>query len=198
MAKIGVLALQGDFLEHVEMLKEIGAEPIVVKRRSDLEFIDGLIIPGGESTTIGGLITARGLGEPIRRLADRGIPIMGTCAGAILLAKEVSDKVVGETGQELLGLMDIEVVRNAFGRQANSFIAELEVEGIGKVRAAFIRAPAITRAWGSAKIISYVEHPKLGKIGAAAIQWPILALTFHPEITGERGVYELFISIARK
>lgn len=198
MVRVGVLALQGDFLEHVQILRELsGVEPVTVKRPADLMAVDSLIIPGGESTTIGSLLQVRGLGERIVELAERGLPIMGTCAGAVLLAKRVTDRVVGETGQYTLGLMNIEVLRNAFGRQRDSFVAEVEVEGIGRVRAAFIRAPAIRSAWQPARITGFLNHPVAGSVGVAALQGSILALTFHPEVTGERRVYEYFISLVR-
>lgn len=194
MIKVGILALQGDFLEHAEILRELGVEVVYVKKQSDLNNIDALIIPGGESTTIGSLLVQRGLAEPIVKLAEKGTPIMGTCAGAILLAKRVVDRVVGDTGQFTLGLMDIGVVRNIFGRQRNSFVAEINLEGIGTVKAAFIRAPGIVEAWGSAKIVGYLEHPVVGKVGAAAVQNNMLALTFHPEITSEKRVYQYLLT----
>ncbi len=198
MVRIGVLSLQGDFLEHIEILREMGVEPVVIKNVADLKGIDGLIIPGGESTTIGSLVMMRRLERPIKELADSGTPIMGVCAGAVLLAKKVIDRVVGETSQVRLGLMDMTVIRNAFGRQVNSFMTELEVEGVGRVRAAFIRAPAIVETWGSARMIAYVNHLRLGRFGAAALQDSILAISFHPEITSERKVYNFFLSMIKK
>jgi len=199
VVRVGVLALQGDFLEHVQMLREIGGvEAVLVKKPADLVAVDSLIIPGGESTTIGSLLQYRGLGERIAELAEKGLPIMGTCAGAILLAKRVSDRVVGETGQYTLGLMNIEVLRNAFGRQRDSFVAEVDVEGIGRVRAAFIRAPIIRSAWYPAKICGYLNHPLVGSVGIAAVQGGLLAMAFHPEVTGERRIYEYFINLARR
>lgn len=196
--KIGILALQGDFLEHAEILRDLGVEAIYVKNPVDLRGVDGIIIPGGESTTIGTLIQLRGLSEPLRELARSGTPLMGTCAGAILLAKKVVDRVVGETGQYTLELMDIRVVRNAFGRQKNSFIARVNLEGIGEVEGVFIRAPAIIETWGSARILGYVEHPASGKVGVAAQQDNMLALTFHPEISGDVKVYKYFIRMTKR
>ncbi|MEM0045751.1 MAG: pyridoxal 5'-phosphate synthase glutaminase subunit PdxT, partial [Desulfurococcaceae archaeon] len=131
MVTIGVLALQGDFLEHLEILREIGVNAKPVKKSEDLSGTDALVIPGGESTTIGTLMKVRNLIEPVIKLAESGVPILGTCAGAVLMAKKVVDRVVGETGQVTLGLMDISVVRNVFGRQKNSFITDVEVEGMG-------------------------------------------------------------------
>ncbi len=196
--KIGVLALQGDFLEHAEILRELGAEAVYVKKQGDLMGLDALIIPGGESTTIGNLIALKGLGEPIKELAKSGTPIMGTCAGAIVLAKKVIDRVVGETGQYTLEVMDISVIRNAFGRQRNSFIAKVDLEGIGEVMAAFIRAPAIAEAWGSARMLGYIEHPVAGRVGIAAQQDSILALAFHPEITGDVRIYRYFLDMVKR
>ncbi len=196
--RVGVLALQGDFLEHVEILRGFGVEAVYVKKPGDLTGIDALIIPGGESTTIGNLISARNLGGPISELVRSGIPVMGTCAGAILLAKKVADRVVGETEQYRLGLMDIGVVRNAFGRQRNSFMARITLDGVGEVSAAFIRAPAIVDAWGGAKILGYIDHPIAGRVGVAAQQGSMLALSFHPEIAGDRKIYNYFLNLARK
>jgi len=196
--KVGILALQGDFLEHSELLRELGVETVYVKKQDDLRDVDAIIIPGGESTTIGNLIEVRGLGEPIRELARSGTPIMGTCAGAILLARKVVDRVVGETGQYTLGLMDMGVVRNAFGRQKNSFIARVNVEGIGEVSGVFIRAPAIVEAWGATRLIGYLDHPTLGRIGVAARQDNMLSLAFHPEISGDRKVYEYFLGMIKR
>ncbi|MCX8196408.1 MAG: pyridoxal 5'-phosphate synthase glutaminase subunit PdxT [Acidilobaceae archaeon] len=190
MVTVGVLALQGDVLEHLEILRELGASSKLVKRPQDLQGIDGIIIPGGESTTIGELVKASGLLEPLREMIEKGLPTLGTCAGAILLAKRVRDRVVGETSQPLLGVMDIGVLRNAFGRQRESFVAEVELEGIGRMRVAFIRAPIIEEAWGRSRMIGYVDHPQLGKAGAAAVQDNAIAVTFHPEITGERRLHE--------
>jgi len=198
VVRVGILALQGDFLEHFEILRDMGVEAVYVKKPKDLENIDALIIPGGESTTIGSLIQYAGLAPAITRFAEEGKPILGTCAGAILLAKKVVDRVVGETGQFTLGLMNIAVVRNAFGRQNQSFEAVVSIEGVGEVRAAFIRAPIISDAWPPAKIIGYVNHPVLGKVGAAAIQGNLMAITFHPEITGDKKIYEYLITLAKK
>lgn len=195
--RVGVLALQGDFLEHSQILRELGAEPVLVKRARDLS-VDALIIPGGESTTIGSLLRAEGLGDRVRELAERGLPVMGTCAGAVVLAKKVSDRVVGETEQYTLSLMNVEVLRNAFGRQRHSFVAEVEVEGVGRVRGAFIRAPALKGAWPPARVTGYLEHPEAGRVGVAAEQGSLLALSFHPEVTGEKRVYEYFLRAVKK
>jgi len=199
LARIGVLALQGDFLEHLEILREIpGVEARPVKSPEDLSGLDAIVIPGGESTTIGSLMRARGLDTAIAEFVRGGGAALGTCAGAILMAKRVRDRVVGDTGQHILGLMDIAVVRNAFGRQRDSFVARLELEGVGPVDAVFIRAPAIVEAWGGARIIAYVEHPTAGRVGAAAVEENMLALAFHPEISGSRAVYSYFLSTIKR
>lgn len=194
MVKIGILSLQGDFLEHYQILREINnVEPVYVKKPEDLSKINALIIPGGESTTIGMLIDLKGFAEPIKKLAEDNIPILGVCAGAVLLASSVIDRFVGETNQPLLNLMNISVVRNIYGRQKNSFITDVHIEGIGVVKAAFIRAPGIIDAWGSARIIGYIEHPVVNKIGVAAVQDNLMAITFHPEITGDKKIYEYLV-----
>ncbi|ADG90297.1 pyridoxal 5'-phosphate synthase glutaminase subunit PdxT [Thermosphaera aggregans] len=196
--KIGVLALQGDYLEHAQLLKELGVEAVYVKRSEQLREIKALIIPGGESTTIGNLISQMGLSQAIVKYAEEGNPVLGTCAGAIILAKKVIDRVVGETGQFTLGLMNIAVTRNAFGRQNESFEATVYVEDIGEVRAAFIRAPVISDAWSPAKITGYIDHPAIGRVGVAAKQGSLIAISFHPEITGDKQIYEYLISLAKK
>jgi 5'-phosphate synthase pdxT subunit len=196
--KIGVLALQGDHLEHAQLLKELGVEAVYVKRSEQLREVKALIIPGGESTTIGNLIPQMGLSQAIVEYAEEGNPVLGTCAGAIILAKKVIDRVVGETGQFTLGLMNIAVTRNAFGRQNESFEATVYVEGIGEVRAAFIRAPVISDAWSPAKITGYIDHPAIGRVGVAAEQGSLIAISFHPEITGDKKIYEYLISLAKK
>jgi 5'-phosphate synthase pdxT subunit len=196
--KIGVLALQGDYLEHAQLLKELGVEAVYVKRSEQLREIKALIIPGGESTTIGNLISQMGLSQAIVEYAEEGNPVLGTCAGAIILAKQVIDRVVGETGQFTLGLMNIAVTRNAFGRQNESFEATVYIEDIGEVRAAFIRAPVISDAWSPAKITGYIDHPAIGRVGAAAKQGSLIAISFHPEITGDKKIYEYLISLAKR
>lgn len=198
MVKIGVLSLQGDFLEHIQILREMNVEVSKVKKPNDLVDLDALIIPGGESTTIGRLMEMRGLVDPVREFAKEARPIMGTCAGAVLLAKSAVDKQVGEVGQPLLALMDIKVVRNFYGRSKKSFIARVHIEEIGDVEAAFIRAPAIVEAWNDAKILGFIEHPDLGKTGVAAKQGNILAITFHPEITGDKKIYKYLVELAKK
>lgn len=196
--KIGVLALQGDYLEHAQLLKELGVEAVYVKRSEQLREIKALIIPGGESTTIGNLISQMGLSQAIVKYAEEGNPVLGTCAGTIILAKKVIDRVVGETGQFTLGLMNVAVTRNAFGRQNESFEAKVYIEDVGEVRAAFIRAPVISDAWSPAKITGYIDHPAIGRVGVAAKQGSLIAISFHPEIKGDKKIYEYLISLAKK
>jgi 5'-phosphate synthase pdxT subunit len=186
--KIGVLAIQGDFAAHIRVLEGIGVESSEVRRPEDLETIDGLIMPGGESTTILKFLSEEGLAEPISRFAQVGKPIFGTCAGAILLAREVTGPP-----QSSLGLIDITVERNAYGRQVDSFVgeAETELEG-GPLESVFIRAPRITRVGPHVEILARVaEEPVLVSEGN------ILVATFHPELTQDRRVHRLFVDRAR-
>lgn len=189
MKKVGVLSLQGDFAAHGEALQRAGAEPVFVRRREQLGEIDGLVIPGGESTTMLKLLRYENLMEPLAEFGWRK-PIFGTCAGAILLAGEVSSPA-----QESLGLMDIGIERNAYGRQVDSQVAEIAPEPEfekrttpGKLEAVFIRAPIIRRVGGAAKVLaSYKGDPVLVEQGLH------LAATFHPELTADVRVHELFL-----
>ena len=190
--KIGVLALQGDFAEHISMLKRIGVETAEVRLPEHLKSLDGLIIPGGESTTIGKLAVAYDLMEPLKEFG-RDHAIWGTCAGAIFLSKDVS------RDQPLLGLMDIKVERNAFGRQVDSFETDLEIEELMKAtgtehpyHAVFIRAPIIESVHGKAKVLSRIEDGRI----VAAQEGHLLATSFHPELTGDTRFHEYFISLA--
>ncbi|HIP88200.1 MAG TPA: pyridoxal 5'-phosphate synthase glutaminase subunit PdxT, partial [Anaerolineales bacterium] len=174
--KIGILAVQGAFVEHEQMLRRIDIEPVEVRLPAHLEGIDGLIIPGGESTAIGRMIEKWDLLEPIRTLARSGLPVWGTCAGMILMAKEVVD---GVPGQPLLGLMDVTVRRNAFGRQVDSFETDLEVPvlGGGPFPAVFIRAPLIERVGEGVEVLARLEDGTV----VAVRQGNLLATSFHPE-----------------
>lgn len=190
--KIGVLALQGDFAEHISMLKRIGVEAVEVRLPKHLEGLNGLIIPGGESTTIGKLAVAYGLIEPLREFG-KSHAIWGTCAGAIFLAKDIG------RDQPLLGLMDIKVLRNAFGRQVDSFETDLEIDELYKAtgtehpyHAVFIRGPVIESVSGSAKVLSALEDGRI----VAAQQGQLLATSFHPELTDDTRFHEYFISLA--
>ncbi len=191
--RIGVLALQGDTREHVAALAEAGAEPVPVRRRGELEAVDGLVIPGGESTTMSHLLVDLELLEPLRgRLAD-GMPAYGACAGMILLASEILD--AGARGRQALPLraIDMTVRRNAFGRQVDSFEGDVAFAGFDDpVRAVFIRAPWVERAGDEVRVLaSAAGH------AVAVRQGPMLATAFHPEVTGDRRVHQLFVDIVR-
>jgi 5'-phosphate synthase pdxT subunit len=189
---IGVLALQGDFAEHIAMLKRLGAQGVEVRLPAHLDGLDGLIIPGGESTTIGKLATDFNLMEPLREFGTSHA-IWGTCAGAIFLSNDIG------RDQPLLALMDIKVKRNAFGRQVDSFETDLVIEELFKAtgtehpyHAVFIRAPIIESVSGDAKILSALEDGRI----VAAQQGHLLATSFHPELTGDTRFHEYFISLA--
>ncbi len=193
--KVAVIGIQGDVHEHIRMTEEamnelgISGEAVWARRKEHLEGVDAAILPGGESTTISKRLKGNGMDEALRKMASEGKGIMGTCAGCILLAKE-GDEEVHKTGTELLGLMDMEVDRNAFGRQRESFETELDVEGIGRMNAVFIRAPAIIRTWGDCRIISEFEG-----VGVAAVQGKMLALAFHPELTPDTRMHRYFLEM---
>ena len=190
--KIGVLALQGDFAEHQVMLEALGAEVVQVRLASQLEGLNGLIIPGGESTTIGKLATDFGLMEPLRAFG-RQHAIWGTCAGAIFLSKDARRK------QPLLELMDIVVERNAFGRQVDSFEVDLKIPGVsGKesdvpYHAVFIRAPLIESVGKGVEILSTLEDGRI----VAARQGNLLATSFHPELTRDDRFHRYFLEMSR-
>ena len=186
---IGVLALQGDFAEHMAMLTRIGVDAREVRKAGDLEGVDALIIPGGESTTIGKLMARYGLDEAIRACAKQGMPIYGTCAGLILLAKEIEG-----SDQPRLGLMDIAVIRNAFGRQIESFEADIPFAPTPEqpVRGVFIRAPIVARVGAGVQTLSVFD----GKI-VAVQQGNLLATAFHPELTDDTRVHRYFLSLVK-
>lgn len=185
---VGVLALQGDFAEHIAVLARLGIEARPVRLPEELAGLDGLVIPGGESTTIGRLMADYGLLSPIQDLAGRGLPIWGTCAGLILLAKEASDLDSGR-----LDLMDIAVERNAFGRQVDSFEADLDVEALGppSFRAVFIRAPVIQRVGPQVEVLARLD----GGLPVAARQGHLLATAFHPELADDLRFHEYFLTM---
>jgi 5'-phosphate synthase pdxT subunit len=185
VARVGVLALQGDVREHVAALRAAGAEPVEVRRSGDLAGLDGIVLPGGESTTMGKLLRIFELLEPLRALVAGGLPTYGTCAGMILLASEVVD---GRRDQELLGGLDITVRRNAFGSQVHSFEGPVEVDGVGTVHGVFIRAPWVERAGPGVRVLASVgEHP------VAVQQGHLLATSFHPELTGDERMHAYFV-----
>ena len=181
--KVGVLALQGDFEAHARAVRSAGAEPFEVRTPSELASADALIIPGGESTTIRKLATNYGLLEPLRQRARDGLPIFGTCAGMIVCARTITD---GE--QSILGGVDIDVRRNAYGRQVQSFEADIDVAGIGTMRAVFIRAPRVERVGeGVETLATHNDEPVVVRQGR------VLLAAFHPELTGDIRLHQLFV-----
>lgn len=198
--KIGILAYQGSFEEHALQAKraldklKIDGEIIAVKRVNDLD-VDGIIIPGGESTTIGIVAQRMGLLEPLKEKIMEGLPVLGTCAGAIMLAKDVSDAKVGKKSQPLIGVMDISVIRNYYGRQRESFEANVDLRSIGGgiEKVVFIRAPAIVKVFGNAKSLSQFKD-----VHVMVQENNLLATTFHPELSGTTIVHEYFISMIKK
>ena len=196
MYRIGVLSLQGDIEEHVSMMEAalahlgMNGEVSWVKTKEEVSSVDALVIPGGESTTLGKLLGAYGIDEEIKSLSKRGIPIMGTCAGLVLLS-EAGCEEVAKTGQPLLGLIDVSVERNAFGRQKQSFEADIDIPVLGpeKYHAVFIRAPAIT---GAGKDVSVLAS--YGGKTVAAKKGNILLLAFHPELSGDLRMHAYFLS----
>ena len=190
--RIGALALQGDFREHLDVVRALGAEGIEVRTSDELESVDALIIPGGESTAIGRLATIYGLIEPLRNRIEAGMPVLGTCAGMIFLA-------VGTVHYEQpqLGVLDVVVERNAFGRQVDSFEADLEVVGFDDpVHAVFIRAPWIHKVGGEVEVLAAVEDPETGESRPVFVrQGRILATSFHPELTNDTRIHELLMEV---
>ncbi len=187
--KIGILAIQGDFAEHIAMLKRLDIETAEVRLPNQLDGLDGLIMPGGESTTIGKLSADFGLLEPLRKFG-KNHAIWGTCAGAIFLSKDA------RRSQPLLGIMDIIVERNAFGRQVDSFEADLAIPELGEggpYHAIFIRAPIIESVQGDTRILSTLPDGRI----VAARQGKLLATSFHPELTGDLRFHEYFLSLAK-
>ena len=187
-ARIGVLAVQGAVREHVAAIRDIGAEPVEVRLPRDLVDLDALILPGGESTTMRRLIDAYGLREPIAALARAGAPLLGTCAGMILLAERLTD---GEA--PYFGLVDLEVRRNGYGRQLDSFEADLEVPTLGEepVHGVFIRAPLVTDVGPAAEVLA--RDPDGNPV--AVRQGRVLATAFHPELTGDRRLHRLLLQM---
>ena len=176
---VGVLAIQGDFEAHARALREVGAEPRIVRTPDDLDGLDGLVIPGGESTTMTRGIDREGLAEPLRELARSGRPVLGTCAGLIMLDREH------------LGLLDVTARRNAFGRQLHSFETDLDLNGLGPLRAVFIRAPWVEEAGADVEVLAEVDgHP------VAVRQGNILAVAFHPELTDDRSLHRWLLDHA--
>jgi 5'-phosphate synthase pdxT subunit len=214
--RIGVLALQGDFREHLHAVEAGGATGVGVRRPSELQGLDGLIIPGGESTTIDKLSRTFGLRDPLRERIQAGLPVYGSCAGMILLADEIADPATDLSGapQQTFGGLDITVRRNAFGRQRESFETDLDFkdlgfsateQGVAPVHAVFIRGPWVERVGAGVEVLAKVEpskasHPEslAGTARIVAVRsGKLLATSFHPEVTGEKRVHELFIRMIR-
>lgn len=189
MTGIGVLALQGDFIEHEHMLRRLDADIVEVRLPRDLDGLDGLVMPGGESTTFGKLAARFELVEPLRQFALSGRPVWGTCAGLIFLARDVG------RDQVTLGVMDIKVRRNAFGRQIDSFTTDLDIAGItgGPFRGVFIRAPIIEQVGPQVQTLAALNDGTI----VAARQAGLLATSFHPELTDDTRVHELFVRMCK-
>ena len=188
--KIGVLSLQGDVREHLNILNKIGVEGVRVRTRDELEKVSGLIIPGGESTTIGKLLKRFNLLDIIREKIEKGLPVFGTCAGLILLAKEIEP----ETGQPRIGVLNVKIRRNAFGRQIDSHEVDLEIKGFDKpFHAVFIRAPIVEKVGENVEILSRTDR------GIVFVrQKNILGASFHPELTEDTRIHEMFIKTIKE
>jgi 5'-phosphate synthase pdxT subunit len=188
---VGVLALQGDVREHVSLLEHLGAQVVPVRRPRDLDGIEALVLPGGESTTLSMLVGSSGLAEPLAARLAAGMPALGTCAGMILLSSEILD---GRADQLCLRAIDVSVRRNAFGRQLDSFEADLDVTDIdGPMHAVFIRAPVVERVGAGVEVLASVE--------AGGVAWPVvcrqgrvIVASFHPELSGETRLHELLLA----
>ena len=178
MQRVGILALQGGFEAHAKILRSLGAEPVEVRTAADLDGLDALIIPGGESTVMTLGIEREGLAEPLRQLIDSGRPVLGTCAGMIMLDRDH------------LGVLDITAERNAFGRQLRSFEADLELDDVGSVHAVFIRAPWVAEHGDQVEVLAAVDgHP------VAVRQGNVIAVAFHPELAGETRLHQLLLGM---
>jgi pyridoxal 5'-phosphate synthase pdxT subunit len=190
---IGVLAVQGDFREHLAVLSSAGVVARPVRRPGELEGLAGIVLPGGESTTISKLMVSFGLFEPLRDLLGSGLPAYGSCAGMIMLADRLVDAA---PGQQTLGGLDVTVRRNAFGRQVDSFEAALEVVGVdgGPVNAVFIRAPWVEKVGAGVEVLARTPEGH----AVAVRQGNLLATSFHPEITGDHRVHHLFVEMVRE
>jgi 5'-phosphate synthase pdxT subunit len=185
---IGVLALQGDVAEHLRAVRAAGGQPVPVRRQAELDAVDGLIIPGGESTTIWKLLSIFELAEPLRRRIGAGMPVFGSCAGMILLADRLVDRA---SEQDTLGAIDMTVRRNAFGRQLDSFESDLDLGG-SPFHAVFIRAPWVEKVGSGVEVLA--TEPSTGKI-VAVRQGQALATAFHPELTQDNRVHKIFIDM---
>ena len=196
-ARIGVLALQGDVREHVHALEAAGVTALPVGNELDLGSVAGLVIPGGESTTMSKLAVRDGLLEPLRAARAAGMPMYGSCAGMIMLADRVLD---ARADQETIGGLDITVRRNAFGRQVDSFEADIAVDGIGEESfpAVFIRAPWVEAVGEGVRVLARVSGAAEADTIVAVRQGPLMATSFHPELTGDLRIHEMFVGIVRQ
>jgi len=190
--RVGVLALQGDVREHRAALAELGCRTSDVRSESDLDGLDAIVLPGGESTAISHLLVTSGLERPLRERLEAGLPAFGTCAGLVLLARTITD---GRSDQHAFGLLDVAVRRNGYGRQVASFESTCVVEGVGEVPTVFIRAPRITSVGDTVEVLATIdvgdgEHPVLVRHGH------VLGASFHPELTDDRRVHQLFVELA--
>ena len=191
---IGVLALQGDVAEHLAALRAAGSRPAPVRRPGELDGVEGLVIPGGESTTMWKLAVIFDLMEPLRKRIAGGLPVFGSCAGMIMLAANLLDRI---EGQETLGGLDVTVRRNAFGRQVDSFESDIDLAGVDgpPFRAVFIRAPWVEQAGPGVEVLG--TEPRTGRI-VAVRQGPVIATSFHPELTRDGRIHQLFTEIVRE
>lgn len=191
--RVGVLAIQGDVREHARVMTELGAEVALVRRPAELAAVDGLVLPGGESSAIDKLARAFGMQQPIRDAIAAGMPVYGTCAGLILLADRITDGIVG---QETFGGLDVTVKRNAFGGQSESFETDLDVSVLGDppVHAVFIRAPLVEQHGPEVEVLAALRDGRV----VAVRQGSLMGTAFHPEVTGERRFHRLFLEDVRR
>ncbi|MDY2590906.1 MAG: pyridoxal 5'-phosphate synthase glutaminase subunit PdxT [Agathobacter sp.] len=186
--KIGILAVQGAFIEHEKIIKELGADCIEIRKKEQLEYIDGIILPGGESTVQGQLIRKLEILEPLKEMINNGLPVLATCAGAILLSQTI------ENGDEAhLGTLPVEIKRNAYGRQLSSFVTNANIDGIGEFPMVFIRAPYISSVSENVRILATVDEH------IVAVQYKNqIGMSFHPELTSDIRIHKYFLDIAKE
>jgi 5'-phosphate synthase pdxT subunit len=197
---VGVLALQGDVREHASTLAALGATVRLVRNAADLDGLSGIVLPGGESTTLSLLLESSGLFAPLAGALDEGLPAFGTCAGMILLASEVLD---GRPDQRRFDIIDLTIRRNGFGRQRASFECDLDVVGLGAepVHAVFIRAPVVERAGPGVEVLATLPADPAGDVPGQPVlcrQGQVLVSSFHPELTGDRRLHQLFVEITKE
>ena len=186
--KIGILAVQGAFIEHEKIIKELGADCIEIRKKEQLEYIDGIILPGGESTVQGQLMRKLEILEPLKEMINNGLPVLATCAGAILLSQTI------ENGDEAhLGTLPVEIKRNAYGRQLSSFVTNANIDGIGEFPMVFIRAPYISSVSENVRILATVDEH------IVAVQYKNqIGMSFHPELTSDIRIHKYFLDIAKE